>query len=405
MTPRNRKRRPPTLAVYVELLYWRDGNGFSTDQPFMLFVFALRPYFDRIILIGRREPTPGRAPYAIPEDIEVAGLPYYRSLHDTVGILRQTPATLREIWRALAPADVVWVLGPHPMSIPTALAALARRKRVVLGVRQNFPDYVRFRLHGGGLRPAWLTAVGLEAVFRLLARRLPIVAVGPDLAGRFRARGRTVLELEVSLVPAALPRPRRPRDAHETQVARLISVGRLDPEKTPELLLELIEILRSRGTPTELLVVGSGPLEGQLRAAATPFGDAVRVLGHVPHGPELYELYAGADVFVHVARTEGLPQVLVEAQASGVPVVATDVGGVREALGDSALIVPAGDARLLADAVERVVHDSSLAKRLALAGRRRAHGRTREAQAALLAEFILGALDPGDASPRGRGGT
>src|SRR5919199_3917939 len=140
-----RRRR---LGIYLELPFRRDEGGFSTHVPFIRFVLALGPHFDGIVLIGRVDPDPAREPYAVPDDVEVAALPHYASLEDTFGIIGTFPATLRAIWGALGRVDAVWVIGPVPMSIPVVALALARRKRVVLGVRRDLPRYVRHRLGG-----------------------------------------------------------------------------------------------------------------------------------------------------------------------------------------------------------------------------------------------------------------
>jgi glycosyltransferase involved in cell wall biosynthesis len=384
------------LGIYFELPIRRDEGGFSTHVPFIRFVLALRPHFDGLVLIGRVDPERGREPYAVPDDIEVAALPHYASLKDTTGILATLPATLRAIWGALGRVDVVWVIGPVPMSIPVALLGLARKKQIVLGVRRDLPSYVRHRLGGRRWVPALGAAYVLEALFRLLARRVPTVAVGADLTRLYSGGRAPVLELAVSLVSEADVRALSAGNHHPDvgDSVELLSVGRLDPEKAPEMLLKALALLEER-TPGRyrLTIVGDGQLENELRAQAGRFGDAVRFCGHVPNGPQLFELYRASDVFVHVARTEGLPQVLTESQAAGLPIVATDVGGVRAGLGGGAeaLLVPPNDPEALAGAIARLASDGDLRAIFRELGFERARTLTLERQAARVADFILGA--------------
>jgi glycosyltransferase involved in cell wall biosynthesis len=393
------------LGIYFEIPFRRDESGFSTHVPFIRFVLALRPHFDALVLIGRVDPRPGREHYAVPDDVEVAALPHYASLKDTTGILSTLPATLRAIWDALGRVDAVWVIGPVPTSIPVAVLGLARKKRLVLGVRRNLPLYVRHRLGGKRWAPALGTAYVLEALFRLLARRIPTVAVGADLARLYSGGRAPVLELTVSLVSEADVHPLSAGSHHPDaeRSVELLSVGRLDPEKAPEMLLEALALLEKR-TPGRyrLTIVGDGQLENQLRAEADRFGDEVRFCGHVPNGPELFKLYRASDLFVHVARTEGLPQVLTEAQAAGLPIVATDVGGVRAALGGGAeaLLVPPNDPEALATAVTRLASDGDLRTVFRKRGFARARTLTLERQAARVAAFISGyeASVPGNAA-------
>ena len=98
------------------------------------------------------------------------------------GLLRGAVAA----WRALDHLDVVWALGPNPMSIVIATMGLLRGKRVVLGVRQDSRAYVR-RRHPGR-RVFWLAADLMQGAFRTLARRCPVAVVGADLARQFPAQ-------------------------------------------------------------------------------------------------------------------------------------------------------------------------------------------------------------------------
>lgn len=382
------------LGVYFEVPYRRDEHGYSTHIAFIRFILALEPHFSRLVVIGRVDPEPGRAPYAIPEAVEMAALPHYRSLRDVTGLLVKLPATLPAVWGALARVDVVWAIGPHPMSIPVAILGLARRKRVVLGVRQDFPRYIGHRLERRSWAPAVGAAVALETLFRLLARKLPTVAVGASLARRYGKGKAPVLATTVSLVSeadlAASPVISR---ADPDGPVELLSVGRLDSEKAPDLLLEAFLRLHDRDPDRwRLTIAGDGPLETKLREEAAILGGSVRFRGHVPNGPELFELYRASDVFVHVARTEGFPQVLIEAQAAGLPIVATDVGGVRAGLGDGsdALLVPPNDPEALAAAIRRLASDAELRERLAHRGLARAKTLTLESQAARVAAFLSG---------------
>jgi glycosyltransferase involved in cell wall biosynthesis len=167
------------------------------------------------------------------------------------------------------------------------------------------------------------------------------------------------------------------------------------------MLLKALTQLEER-TPgrSRLTIVGDGQLENELRAEADRFGDAVRFRGHVPNGPELFELYRASDAFVYVARTEGLPQVLTEAQAAGLSIVATDVGGVRAGPGDGAeaLLVPPNDPEALVAAITRVASDGDLRAVFRELGLARTL--TLERQATRVAAFISNseASEPGSAA-------
>jgi glycosyltransferase involved in cell wall biosynthesis len=97
---------------------------------------------------------------------------------------------------------------------------------------------------------------------------------------------------------------------------------------------------------------------------------------------------------LHVSWTEGLPQVLVEAFAAGLPVVATDVGGVAAAVGEAGRLVPAGDAGAAASELQAIAADRALRERLVRAGHEYAAARTATAEVKRVAEFVRGATRP-----------
>jgi glycosyltransferase involved in cell wall biosynthesis len=240
---------------------------------------------------------------------------------------------------------------------------------------------------------AWL----MDAGWRLLARSAPTIAVGSELAARYRGGRAPVLETGFSLVRAdelvaAGEALAKPWDAE----LRVLSVGRLDPEKNPLLLIESFQQLRARHSAWRLVVAGDGTLRAALERAVAQHGldDAVELLGNVANGAELWELYRSAHAFLHVSLTEGLPQVLFEAQAAGLPVVATDVGGVAAALdgGRTGLLVPPRDAGAIVDALERLRADPALRERLIVDGLASVAHETLDAQLDRFAEFLRKAV-------------
>ena len=376
------------LAIYTDYTYLRDADGLSGERAFVRYMTALRPHTDRLVLIGRERPEPGRSHYAIPGDVELLGLPWYDSLAQPGAVLRSLGAGSLRFWRLLDDVDTVWLLGPYVHAIWFAVLARARGRRVVLGVRQDLPTYVRTR------RPdtRWMHAAAdrLEATFRAMARRMPVAVVGPDLARNYAASPR-LLELAVSLVShddliapdAALAEP-------QADPALVLSVGRLDAEKNPLLLTDILAGLVAAGARVRLIVVGDGPLRTQLEARLTELGvdGAADVKGYVPIDGGLTELYRACDLFLHVSHTEGLPQVLFEAFAAGLPVVATDVGGVAAAAGDAAVLIPPRNAAAGVAAVQGVLGSAVERERLVRAGHANVAGHTLEHEVARLAAFL-----------------
>jgi glycosyltransferase involved in cell wall biosynthesis len=334
-------------------------------------------------------PRPGTSHYRVPADIDFVALPHYPSLAHPLAALRGMAGSLRRFWRSLDDVDAVWLLGPHLLAIGFAVLAALRRKKVFLGVRQDLPRYVESR-HPGKRWMTWAANL-LETTYRIMGRRFPVVVVGPQLAANYGG-ARRLLQVSVSLV--AEDQIVDPAEAAEKPwqngELRILTVGRLETEKNPLLLPDVLVRLRERDPRFRLLICGEGPMAGDVEERLRELGIAEHadMLGYVPIDGGLLELYRTSHAFLHVSWTEGLPQTLFEAFASGLPVVATAVGGVPAAVGDAALLVEPGDPDPPAAELLRIAGDEELRRRLIAAGIERVRGNTLEAESRRVAEFF-----------------
>jgi glycosyltransferase involved in cell wall biosynthesis len=380
----------PRLAIFCDFSYRLDGDTLTAELPFALFLRALAPYFAKVIVAGRLDVSAPRFPYAMP-GIELAPLPYYRDGANLAAVMRSLPRAMGRFWHLLDGADVVWVLGPNPpQAIAFALLGLLRRRRVVLGVRQQLPELVRHR-HPG--RPVvWWSASALDRCFRLLARVTDVVAVGNPLRRSYQ-KGRDVHELVVSLVEEQdLLQAGDDRRRYDGRELRMLSVGRADPEKNPLLLLEILREAAEHDPRWRLEICGDGVMVGELerRAGEMGLGERVTLHGHVAFGRDLWAHYRAAHALVHVSMTEGSPQVLVEAFAARLPVVATAVGAVADVVRGRGLLVQPRDAAGAAGALQQMIDDPHLRAGCVEAGAAYAAAHTRGIEVAKLAQFLEG---------------
>ena len=383
---------PRRLAVYTDYAYTIQDGAVFAERAFALFMAAVLEHADESTIIGRLRPVGGHARYEMPAVVRFVALPYYSDGAHLPSVVKAFLVSARRLWRSLDSVDTVWVLGPHGLALPFALLVVLRRRRLRLGVRQDLRSYARSR-HPRRRLIHHLADV-LECAYRLLALRYPVVVVGEDL-GRAYRHSRAVLAASVSLVTAAdiVPAASAGRAEWADRFV-VLSVGRLDAEKNPLMLVEIIRALVDADPRWHLTVCGDGPLLASLkeRVAERALNAHVEVRGYVPFS-DLRDLYRSSQVFLHVSLTEGLPQVLFEAFAAGLPVVATDVGGVRAAVDDAAVLIAPNSAEQAVDAITLLQRSPHRRAGLVQAGLRVVQAHTLEREAAGVAAFLLERAD------------
>jgi glycosyltransferase involved in cell wall biosynthesis len=154
----------------------------------------------------------------------------------------------------------------------------------------------------------------------------------------------------------------------------VLCVGRLVAAKGQHVLVDAARRLAAGGRDVRVTIVGTGPDEAGLRAAVDAAGlqASVRLTGAL-NQDEVRQLYGAADAFVLPSFAEGIPVVLMEAMASGLPCVTTRITGIPELIrsDDEGLLVAPSDAEALAAAIARLIDDPDLCARIAAAARRR----------------------------------
>jgi glycosyltransferase involved in cell wall biosynthesis len=148
------------------------------------------------------------------------------------------------------------------------------------------------------------------------------------------------------------------------------AIGRLSTEKRFDLYLEVCSELAALLPEARFLLVGGGKQEASLRALAARLGLGERVI-FTGLTRDMPGIYAATDLVMITSDTEGLPHVLLESMARGIPVVSTAVGGIPELVvsGQSGLLVPPGDRQALVKAAKQIHDDPGLAARLSAGGR------------------------------------
>jgi len=287
----------------------------------------------------------------------------------------------------------------HAHWIPAGLIGLTtwRRRPVVVTV------------WGSDMALLRLPVVG-KVARRLLRRAAAVIAVSGAMERELLALG--LPAGKVSVVLTAIDAQEPPQRSREELRSALglppgrplaLFLGRLSPVKGPDVLVEAIAALHERQPQACFVFAGDGQLRGPLEDAvrARSLQKQVVFAGFVAR-ERVADYLAACDLLVLPSRSEGLPHAVLEAMAFSLPVVASAVGGVPEAVEDgvTGALVPPGDPRALADALDPLLSDAALRARQGAAGRRafeaRAHTWDRVARdlEALYARALSGPVAP-----------
>ncbi len=240
-----------------------------------------------------------------------------------------------------------------------AAVRLARRAGLPVVIQVLGSDVLVLTKHAGRREltfDALRAADGVVAVSRDLAERVIDGGVDPEKVrviyggvdpDVFRSGSKLDARLRVGLPPNCDP--------------VLLFIGRLDAVKGIDVLIDACSILAKAGSRFQCRIIGDGPLAGSLQSQIDRLGldERIKLLGPRPQ-LELPDWYRAADVFVLPSHSEGVPNVLLEAMACGLPCVASRVGGVPEISdrGDIQMVPPA-DPAALADAIRAVLAGES----------------------------------------------
>jgi glycosyltransferase involved in cell wall biosynthesis len=274
-------------------------------------------------------------------------------------------------------------LRPHVLHTHTAKAGAIGRMAAALSGRSR-PQVVVHTFHGHVLRGYFSPWKG--AFFRQLERNLArfsdaLIAVSPEVRddlvrlGVAPADKISVIRLGLDLDARAGAQPTaRAEIRAQLGIAERGFVagwlGRMTEIKRADDLLRAFAAVR-RSRDADLLLVGDGPLRPQLEALAAELG--IESSCHfVGYREDVGSYLAASDVIVLTSANEGTPVTLIEALAAERPVVSTNVGGVRDVVGDDAgFLVDGGDVAAVADRLVRLADDPELRARLGRAGRAR----------------------------------
>ncbi len=159
----------------------------------------------------------------------------------------------------------------------------------------------------------------------------------------------------------------------KSDTLRLLTVGRLSVTKRVEILIDAVEILHREGCEVRFTIVGGGQMLQKLKQIVSEknLANIIELTGRID-AEDMPQVYRQSDIFISASMQEGMSNAMLEATASGLPIVTTRCEGVDELIADNGIIVNNADAQEIAEAVRKLADDRQLYKKMSVAAKKRA---------------------------------
>ncbi len=379
-----------TLGILYHMPFWQaaDGSLWEAEGSFARYVDSLAPYFDEVVLsvpvFDRPQPAGSRVRAA---NVRLAPLPYFPGPRQFYPML---PRLYRRLKQWVNECDVIHLRVPTPAAIFAFRAAMAKRKPVFLLVVGDYEALLPHLPYRGVKRILFSAYVRFEEwALRQMTSRVLTFTNGAALWRKHERDGGRIVETKTTTLSKEDIGTRT--DVRQSGQLRALTVSRIDPRKGLRALPGAIAALSADGIDVALDIVG--PTIGligdderdAIRREAERHGvaDRVRLLGAVPLD-QLMATYRDYDLFILPTQPgEGIPRVLLEAMASGLPIVTTDVSGLSSLITneENGLLIADASAGAVAGAVKRLAREGELRRKLIQGGYATARTLTLEQQA------------------------
>jgi glycosyltransferase involved in cell wall biosynthesis len=387
------------LAIVYHRPFYRDPEGglWEAEGSFSRYVESLARFVDEIDLIvpERKQQFEGEAYRLRASNVVLQPLPFYDRLP---AFYRALPGALVQLWRTLPRCDLVNLRIPTPLGVYAyTLAKVLRRPifTIVVGDLAGVSESVRA---DSLKRKAYKVYLAVEEWLQeRMVAGAPAFVNGQALYAKYNRSDRQVLLTTTSTISDqdVVDRPDTGLGIEGHAPIRMLTVSRIDPRKGLHFLPPTLADLVRRGHDVQLTLVG--PTVGRMgeeardrvlaSAAELEVADRISFVG-ARTLPQVLALAREHDLFVlPTLPGEGVPRVLLEAMASGLPIVVSDVAGVPTLVQHevNGLLVPPSDPKAIADAIDRVIRDVDLRRRLIATGNRAARAHTADSHARKIA--------------------
>ena len=386
-----------TLGIVYHMPFWQtaDGAWWEGEGSFARYVDSLAPYFDQIVLmVPVYEVPPSRGTRLRAANVRIAALPYFAGPRQ---FYPRVAAIYRRLQESVAQCDVIHLRIPSPAAI-LAFRIARRLRRPIFALIVGDYRALLPRLPYRGLKRLLFRAY-VEAEERAVShitRHSVAFANGDALRRKHLRDNPRIIETKTTTLRATDIASRS--DTCQATPIRLLTVSRIDPRKNLRVLPEAVAALQRAGCEVTLDLVGPpiGLLGERERdrilelAAHAGVQNRLSLRGAVPLD-ELMPSYRDYDIFVlPTGPGEGIPRVLLEAMAAGLPIVTTGVAGIRSLVvdGQNGVLVDEATSDAVASAVRMLIGSPVVRQRIIRGGYETARAYTLDVQAASMMDVV-----------------
>jgi len=368
------------MGIFINQPFFNCRGEYTTSRAFIKFIESFSSYFDNITIFAPTKSSGDqRSTYRVnSKKINICPLPYYLNIQD---LLRRSlvliPKSLNVLIREIPRYDLFWLVLPHPLSLIFYIICKRYSKPVFTHIRGSIEKDIYYRYRGIAKVLAKLYARSMVFSNHIICNRELSLAVGSELYRKYKNENNKIFTISPSLITLDdIEQGRESIESHfkNEKETKLLFVGRVEPEKGLEYLFQAIRILNQESKKNySLSVVGKSHLgneekERRIKALANKKGlsELINFSGYIPHGHKLFNLYKKSDIFVLPSLIEGIPKVLYEAMAKGLPIIATKVGGIPDIIEDchNGLLIKPGSVDTIVKAVGLLEEDKEFRHRI-----------------------------------------
>lgn len=330
------------LGVFINQAFYNFNGCISTDLSFIRFIESFDEKFSGIkIFAPARNISSSKKQglYSCIDTVSLCPLPYYENVKDLIKNAHFIlPRTIAKLKNEMKGVDRLWIVGPHPLGILAGFYAKKFNIPSFLHIRGNILNDVTVRYNNSMIGKIYSKYMHWSNCF--LSKRMTALTVGSELYSLYKDEAKKISWISPSLIDdhdlETTQKIMEQRQAEDKNYITLLFVGRVEPEKGLDYLFTALKDLNTNSNNRYKLVIvggaqrGSEGKEAEIRQLAKRMDIEKYITwkGYVPYGDEIKKIYRSADIFVLPSLAEGIPKVIYEAMAFGIPIISTKVGGI-----------------------------------------------------------------------------